>query len=143
MGVYRPTTGRNGGGRTTVTPAEWLTRILPELDVVRGPDKRGEYVAWCPFHADGQGQPPHEPNLHVSERGYICFACPAKGGLKKLASAFNIDGNGGTRSDRRRSISHWYGSRVEAGNLPFVVARTDPGKPHQPPSAGTSGRSIE
>ena len=68
-----------------MTALDWLAQILPYLDVDRGPDRRGEYAAWCPYHPDGQGKPPHEPNLHVSERGFICFACGAKGGLKKLA----------------------------------------------------------
>ena len=45
----------------TVSTSEWLDRILPCLEVVRGPDKRGEHIAWCPFHADGQGQPRTNP----------------------------------------------------------------------------------
>ena len=62
-----------------------LEEILRHLRVARGPDARGEYVCWCRFHPDGQGKPPHEPNLHVSQRGYYCHACKAKGSLKDLA----------------------------------------------------------
>lgn len=67
-----------------------LDGILSHLKVVNGPDNRGEYIAWCPFHPDGQGKPPHNPNLYVSERGFICHACGVKGGLKKLAAKLNV-----------------------------------------------------
>lgn len=67
-----------------------LQEILEQLNVVRGPDARGEYIAWCPFHADGQGSPPHQPNLQVSERGFICHACGAKGGLGQLVEKLGI-----------------------------------------------------
>jgi hypothetical protein len=67
-----------------------LKEALARLRVVRGPDARGEYVCWCPFHADGQGKPPHQPNLQVSERGYFCHACGAKGGLRQLAERLGV-----------------------------------------------------
>ena len=25
----------------------------------------GEIAVWCPFHPDGQGNPPHHPNLTI------------------------------------------------------------------------------
>lgn len=68
-----------------------LPRILPRLRVVRGPDERGEYVAWCEFHLDGKGTPPHQPNLNVSERGFICHACGESGGLHRLAEKLGIE----------------------------------------------------
>lgn len=46
-----------------------LEQILTRLSVVKGPDGRGDCTCWCPFHNDGNGKPPHSPNLNVSERG--------------------------------------------------------------------------
>lgn len=68
-----------------------LQDILRKLTVVRGPDTRGKYIAWCPFHPDGKGKPPHQANLHVSERGFICHACGEKGSLKKLAEKLGLE----------------------------------------------------
>ena len=70
--------------------SQLLQDILSKLD--RGgapnakfPDNKGEYWALCPFHQD------HEPtNFSVSERGYKCFACGAKGGLRNLAKELKI-----------------------------------------------------
>lgn len=70
--------------------ADLLRNILTHLRVVRGPDARGEYVCWCPFHPDGQGNPPHQPNLRVSERGYVCHACGAAGSLRRLAEHLHV-----------------------------------------------------
>ncbi len=67
-----------------------LAAILPALN--RGgspdtqfPDGRGEYWALCPYHADS-----HPTNFSVSERGYNCLACGAKGGLKSLAAKLGV-----------------------------------------------------
>jgi hypothetical protein len=68
-----------------------LGEILGHLNVTKGPDARGEYVAWCPFHEDGKGKPPHQPNLSVSVRGFYCHACGAKGGLRKLAEHLGME----------------------------------------------------
>ena len=69
---------------------ELLDSIIARLD--RGdakdnqwPDAKGEYWALCPFHADT-----HAGNFSVSERGYRCFACGAKGGLMALADRLGI-----------------------------------------------------
>ncbi len=51
---------------------------------------RGEHIAWCLFHEDGGGKPPHAPNLHISEKGYHCHACGAKGNLYDLAVALDL-----------------------------------------------------
>lgn len=67
-----------------------LQAILPHLN--RGgtpdskwPDARGEYWALCPYHDD------HRPeNFSASERGYKCFACGAKGGLRALAQKLGV-----------------------------------------------------
>lgn len=64
--------------------------IQAKLDIVKGPDSNGNYIAWCPFHPDGKGKPPHNPNFSISEKGYICFACGAKGSLWKLAQHLGV-----------------------------------------------------
>jgi len=52
----------------------------------RWPDGKGEYWALCPFHPDT-----HPDNFSVHpERGYRCFACDAKGGLKALAAKLGV-----------------------------------------------------
>ncbi|HUW13097.1 MAG TPA: hypothetical protein VM537_25455, partial [Anaerolineae bacterium] len=97
---------------------ELLHKLLPHLQVVRGPDARGEYVCWCPFHADGKGKPPHRPNLQVSERGFICRACDAKGSLKRLAKHVGMQG---PTSDV--SLEAAYDYCDEEGNLLYQVCR--------------------
>ncbi|MHB0999631.1 MAG: hypothetical protein ACYC27_10315 [Armatimonadota bacterium] len=69
-----------------------LRKILPHLRIVKGPDYRGEYTAWCCFHKDGEGKIPHQANLMVSVRGFICHACVRKGSLQKLAKHLGIIG---------------------------------------------------
>jgi DNA primase len=62
----------------------------PFLSHRRGqwPDRRGEFWALCPFHGD------NEPgSFSFSERGYKCFACDARGGLRKLAEALGLADN--------------------------------------------------
>ncbi len=70
--------------------SNYLTEVLSKLKVVKGPDKNGNYIAWCPFHPDGKGKPPHQPNLSVAEKGFICHACSEKGSLIKLAKHLGI-----------------------------------------------------
>lgn len=103
-----------------------LEKILPFLNVVRGPDNRGEYIAWCPFHADGNGKPPHHPNLQASERGYICFACGAKGGLRKLAEKLGINPGKSNGNNDLGQIVKTYDYRDEGGTLLFQTVRFDP-----------------
>jgi len=52
----------------------------------RWPDHKGEFWGLCPFHPDE-----HAKNFSVSERGYHCFACGAKGSLKALAKHLGIE----------------------------------------------------
>jgi hypothetical protein len=117
-----------------------LDRILPHLKVERGPDARGEYTCWCIFHPDGQGQPPHRPNLHVSERGYKCYACGAKGGLRGLAEHLDITlETKKKRWDSPEAFGAWYAKknrRLSGGVWKYLdsngedimaVLRFDPG----------------
>ncbi len=49
------------------------------------PDHKGEYWSICPFHNDTNAT-----NFSVSQRGYYCFACPAKGSLRDLAIKLGV-----------------------------------------------------
>lgn len=95
-----------------------LRETLARLRVVHGPDTRGEHVCWCPFHADGQGKPPHQPNLQVSERGFFCHACGAKGGLRQLAERLGLSA-GASGSNPEAT----YDYRDETGSLLYQVCR--------------------
>ena len=70
--------------------SELLQAVLARLDrgdapESRWPDAKGEYWALCPFHEDR-----HATNFSVSERGYNCFACGAKGSLRQLGQHLGI-----------------------------------------------------
>lgn len=95
-----------------------LKSILDRLRLVRGPDARGEHICWCPFHADGEGNPPHQPNLTVSARGYICFACGAKGSLEQLANRLGL-----TNEADGRSPEAIYDYQDKQGILLYQVLR--------------------
>lgn len=101
-------------------------QILARLKVVSGPDRRGEYICWCPFHNDGNGTPPHTPNLHVSVRGYICFACGAKGGLRELAKKLGFQVDSSDRRPHHGRIEEWYDYCDENGKLLYQVGRKFP-----------------
>lgn len=107
---------------TSDASRDLLNQVLSRLRVVRGPDARGEHTCWCPFHPDGQGKPPHQPNLQVSERGYLCHACQAKGGLRQLAERLGVSVGG---ADGPQEVAYDY--RDESGNLLYQVCRY-PGK---------------
>jgi DNA primase len=71
-------------------PRAALDAILPHLDrgdapASKWPDHKGEYWALCPFHPDRS-----TGNFSVSERGYRCFSCGAKGGLTRLAERLGV-----------------------------------------------------
>jgi Toprim domain-containing protein len=95
-------------------------QIHPHLQDPEGPDAKGNHLSWCPFHADGQGKPPHQKNLSVHpEKGFICHACGAKGGLKKLAKHFGVSG-------AKKEVVATYDYVDERGELLFQVVRYEP-----------------
>ncbi|GJM43209.1 MAG: hypothetical protein DHS20C21_00510 [Gemmatimonadota bacterium] len=98
-----------------------LEAIRPHLNVDKTASD-GRLVCWCPFHADGEGTPPHEPNLYVSDKGYICHACNAKGSLPKLAEHFRVE-----LPDQPETLAAAYDYTDENGELLFQVVRK-PGK---------------
>ena len=77
--------------KAALNARDTLAAILPRLDrgdvpPARWPDRKGEYWPLCPFHADR-----HTGSFTVSEHGYTCFSCQAKGGLVQLARRLDID----------------------------------------------------
>lgn len=68
-----------------------LSTVLAHLEGVKCPNSKGWYTAWCPFHPDGQGKPPHQPNLGLTEQGFSCSACGAHGSLYDLAKKLEIN----------------------------------------------------
>ena len=77
--------------------SDLLTAVLAKLDrgdakEDRWPDPRsGEYWCMCPFHQAGGTYDDRRPNnFSVNKKGYKCFACDAKGGLKALATHLGI-----------------------------------------------------
>jgi hypothetical protein len=77
-----------------------LSLILPHLDRTGVPDRsfpnaKGEYYAHCPYHRDE-----HPTNFSVSERGFRCFACGARGSLRDLAGKLDTRWHGGTVARR-------------------------------------------
>lgn len=79
-----------------------LQAILARLDRGDGkenqwPDKKGEYWALCPYHGDT-----HVGNFSVSAKGYKCFSCEEKGGLKALAAHLGI-----AQAEAEVEAAHW------------------------------------
>ncbi len=86
-----------------------LAAILPRLDrgdapPARWPDRKGEYWPLCPFHPDR-----HTGSFTVSEQGYKCFSCNARGGLVELARHLGVD----IKSCSRAVVS----GGVDGGNI--------------------------
>lgn len=68
----------------------WLPRILPHLKVTKGPDAKGDHRCWCVFHPDGQGTPPHNPNMTVGPKGWYCPVCDKGGPLREVAEKLGL-----------------------------------------------------
>ena len=64
--------------------------VQARLNVVKTASD-GRQIAWCPFHDDGKGKPPHEPNFYVSVKGFICHACGKTGSIRKLAEKVGVE----------------------------------------------------
>ena len=120
-----------------------LRQVVERLTVVEGPTAKGYYVAWCPFHADGEGKPPHKPNLHVWPNGYICHACGRKGNLRQLAAHLGVavDSEQRSRCKPSNDIPATYDYLDEKGRLLFQVVRR-PGKRFYQRRPGVKGGWI-
>ena len=66
-----------------------LNEILERYPIGVQPDRRGEYHVDCPFC--GKEAKRGQIHFSFSERGYKCFICGVKGGLKELAAHLRID----------------------------------------------------
>ncbi|MBN1443107.1 MAG: DUF3631 domain-containing protein [Planctomycetes bacterium] len=108
--------------------SDLFERILPRLREPEGPDARGNVHAWCPFHPDGQGRPPHRRSLGVHpERGFHCLACGAKGSLRNLAARLGVPT---AIDDERPTRRRWrtvatYDYKGENGDLLYQVVRRE------------------
>lgn len=115
---------------TNVDNSDLLRAILSKLD--RGdcpdrqwPDSRGEYWPLCPFPDHG-GDHRHG-SFHVSERGYYCHACGAKGGLYKLAKHLGISqSQNGRTASKLGEVVATYDYQGADGRLLFQVLRYQP-----------------
>ncbi len=72
------------------TQADLLSLLIQKLDRGSSPDKkwpdlRGNYWPLCPYHADNK-----PGSFSVGEKGFHCFSCGEKGGLRKLAEKLGI-----------------------------------------------------
>ncbi|MFX1487299.1 MAG: hypothetical protein ACFFBS_09445, partial [Promethearchaeota archaeon] len=110
-----------------MTNKNLLEKILgsKRLKVVKNP-KDGEYIAWCVFHKDGEGKPPHKPNLHFGFKGFNCFACGEKGTLRKLAAHLGIVDDSkkdGVEFQNSGDFENIYDYCDEEGQLLFQVVR--------------------
>ena len=94
----------------------------------KGPDGQGRYMARCPFHEDDT------PSLRVmSDGGYVCFACGAKGGdvidfvaaqrgISVADAIAALESESGTPPPRPARS----GQEVRAPAVPEIVARPIP-----------------
>ena len=90
---------------------ELLQDILPRLQrgdcpAHRWPDAKGEYWPLCPFHQDT-----HHGSFSLSERGYVCFSCGAKGTLQELAQRLGV------------AVLHRCGDGFTPSPLPLTLER--------------------
>ena len=83
-----------------------LERVLEVLEVDRGPDHRGEYLAFCPAHDDR-----NTPNLRVEEAedGRVLLHCFAGCSQDEVLSALE------ERGIRRRDLFSRNGRGEEEG----------------------------
>ena len=112
--------------------SELLTDILDALGsrVVQR-KASGEIVVWCPFHPDGQGNPPHSPNLVIKpgNKGaayvWACPVCNEGGTLLQLADRLRETGIMPPRDGQKPSsrIVAKYDYRDEEGRLLYQVCR--------------------
>jgi len=89
----------------------------------------GEIVCWCPFHADGQGSPPHHPDLLIKpgSKGatyvWACPVCNVGGTLLQLADRLREIGVMPPRDGQRAKPIAVYDYADERGKLLYQVCR--------------------
>lgn len=122
------------GYAPSISDAQLQDAILDRLAPVKGPDTKGNYTSFCPFHDDQK-----TANLsYHPQKGFICRACGEKGGNKKLGiqtkvgfatgRAARINANDATVLLRQRgltpqTIGHYgivYDERRQAWRYPIM-----------------------
>ena len=89
----------------------------------------GEIAIWCPFHPDGEGSPPHNPNLVIKPgnkgASYVwgCPVCNIGGTLFQLAERLREIGMMQPREKADEKIVKIYPYCDEEGRLLFEVLR--------------------
>ena len=117
-----------------------MPTLLEDIVLALGPrvvqhKANGEIVCWCPFHPDGQGTPPHNPNLLIKcgNKGaahvWGCAVCNIGGTLLQLADRLREIGimppRDGQGPSGKPVVTYDY--RDEQGLLLYQVIRK-PGK---------------
>ena len=113
-----------------------MASLLDDVSSALGPrvaqhKANGEILIWCPFHPDGQGSPPHHPNLTIrpGSKGaaYIwgCAVCNTGGTLLQLADRLRQIGVMAPRDGQKPSPKFvaTYDYADEQGNLLYQVCR--------------------
>lgn len=107
-----------------------LDKAISKLKEVKGPAQDGTYTAFCPFHADGEGKPPHNANLKIwpptesDKGGFNCVVCGEKGGLWKLCEKLGIAFE--KSSEPKATIVKTYPYLSAEGKLLYEVVRLEP-----------------
>jgi len=89
----------------------------------------GEIICWCPFHPDGVGSPPHNPNLTIKPgtkgAAYVwgCPVCNVGGTLLQLAERLREIGMMPPRDGQKAKPVASYDYRDETGRLLYQVLR--------------------
>lgn len=98
----------------------WIDEVFKNIKGLSGPDSRGWYTGFCPFHEDKR-----RPNLRLRESGFKCMTCGEKGNLKKLAAKLGIVAMKVGKPPMSR-IKETYDYPDEMGNLLYQVVRYEP-----------------
>jgi hypothetical protein len=107
-------TGKKGNG-----PA--IGRVLDVLTIAGGPDRKGEYQAFCPAHDDRK-----TPNLRIreAEDGRVLLHCFAGCGQDKVLSALREKGVG--KSDLFARNGRGGGGGLLPPRITCTLARSRP-----------------
>jgi putative DNA primase/helicase len=93
-----------------------IERVLGVLDVAKGPDRKGEYIAFCIAHNDQ-----HNPNLHVGEdeAGNVLVWCSAGCSQEQVLVALGERGVG--KADLFANRNSQGGGRVPIASKPTAT----------------------
>lgn len=110
-----------------------LSQVLDRLTEAKK-NKDGTWTAYCPYHADGHGKGPHDPNLKIwppgvngtsPPGGFLCHACGKKGSVIDLAQYLGVDTAAPSRKHGKTEAAR-YDYPDENGDLLYQVVRFEP-----------------